>query len=337
MAKPNITILGDGGWGTALALVSYRTGHHTTLWGAFSDYIRVLQEKRENIRFLKGVSLPRDLALTDNLEEAIRASEIIILAVPTLYLRNVLWKVRQFDIRGKAFLSVAKGLERKTLLRPTQVIEAVLGQLHLTVLSGPSHAEEVARELPSAVVAASVVEKQAKRIQQELSDKNFRIYTVKDVIGVEIGGAHKNVIALAAGICDGLGFGSNAKSALIARGLLEITRLGVRMGANPNTFFGLSGLGDLITTCISEYGRNRFVGMELGKGKKLSEILSHMEMVAEGVETTRSAVELGRQYGVEMPITEEVHRVLFEDKNPRQAVEDLMLRDVKEEMRMSSY
>ena len=177
----------------------------------------------------------------------------------------------------------------------------------------------------------------AQRVQQELSDKNFRIYTVTDIVGVELGGALKNVIALAAGICDGLEFGSNAKSALIARGLLEMTRLGVKMGANPNTFFGLSGLGDLVTTCISEYGRNRLVGIRLGQGEKLEEILSKMEMVAEGVETTRSVIDLARRYEVKMPIAEEIYKVLFEDKNPRQAVEDLMLRDVKEEMRMSAY
>ncbi len=337
MAKSKITVLGDGGWGTALALLSYRTGHYTTLWGAFSDYIRKLQETRENTRFLKGVRLPEDLALSDNLRESISSGDIIIIAVPSLYLRNVLWKVKDIDLRGKLLVSVAKGLERKTLLRPSQIIESVLGQVNLVILSGPSHAEEVARELPSAVVAASRNDKLAQRIQEELSDKNFRIYTVTDIVGVELGGALKNVIALAAGICDGLKFGSNAKSALIARGLLEMTRLGIKMGANPNTFFGLSGLGDLVTTCISEYGRNRLVGMRLGQGEKLEEILGKMEMVAEGVETTRSVIDLARRYEVKMPIAEEIYKVLFEDKNARQAVEDLMLRDVKEEMRMSAY
>ncbi len=337
MAKSKITVLGDGGWGTALALLSYRTGHYTTLWGAFSDYIRKLQETRENTRFLKGVRLPEDLALSDNLRESISSGDIIIIAVPSLYLRNVLWKVKDIDLRGKLLVSVAKGLERKTLLRPSQIIESVLGQVNLVILSGPSHAEEVARELPSAVVAASRNDKLAQRVQEELSDKNFRIYTVTDIVGVELGGALKNVIALAAGICDGLKYGSNAKSALIARGLLEMTRLGVKMGANPNTFFGLSGLGDLVTTCISDYGRNRLVGMRLGQGEKLEEILGKMEMVAEGVETTRSVIDLARRYEVKMPIAEEIYKVLFEDKNARQAVEDLMLRDVKEEMRMSAY
>ena len=337
MAKPNLTILGDGGWGTALALVAHRTGHYTTLWGAFSEYVRVLRDTRENTRFLKGVKLPAELNFTDHLAEAISASDIIILAVPTLYLRNVLWKVREHDTRHKLFVSVAKGLERKTLLRPTQIIEATLGIVDVAVLSGPSHAEEVARELPTAVVAASRHEKHGKRLQQELSDKNFRVYTVSDIIGVELGGALKNVIALAAGISDGLGYGANAKSALISRGLLEITRLGVKMGGNPNTFFGLSGLGDLITTCVSDYGRNRYVGIRLGKGERLKDILEGMKMVAEGVETTVSTLELARRYGVQMPIAEEVNRVLFEDKDPRQAVEDLMLRDVKEEMRMSAH
>lgn len=337
MAKSKITVLGDGGWGTALALLSHRTGHYTTLWGAFSDYIHKLEQTRENTRFLKGVRLPEDLALSGNLKDAISGGDIIVLAVPSLYLRNVLWKVRDYDIRGKLLVSVAKGLERKTLLRPSQIIESVLGSVNLVILSGPSHAEEVARELPSAVVVASRNDKLAKRVQQELSDKNFRIYTVTDVVGVELGGALKNVTALAAGICDGLQFGSNAKSALIARGLLEMTRLGVKMGANPNTFFGLSGLGDLVTTCISEYGRNRYVGMRLGQGEKLEVVLSQMEMVAEGIETTRSVVDLARRYEVQMPIAEEIYRVLFDGKNARQAVEDLMLRDVKEEMRMSTY
>lgn len=261
----------------------------------------------------------------------------IVFAVPTQYLRNVAYNMRLAPMSNRLIVSVAKGLEKKTLLRPSEIIESVLGKQKISVLSGPSHAEEVAKGIPSCVVAASRNISWARETQELFSDKTFRVYTATDALGVEIGGALKNVIALAAGVCEGLNYGSNTKAALLSRGILEISHLGVKMGANPNTFIGLSGIGDLITTCFSEFGRNRMVGKAIGEGKKLSEILEGMEMVAEGVETTQSAMELAAKYQVDMPLVSEVHKILFEDKNPRRAVEDLMQRAPKSEMEFSYH
>lgn len=328
----SVAILGDGGWGTALAILVHRKGRLVSLWSAFPDYAKVLSEKRENVKFLKGVRIPDEVRITCDLDAVIRGSEIIVFAIPTQYLRNILYKMKSDTLRGKVLVSVAKGIEKKTLLRPSQIISQFIPGNSIAVLSGPSHAEEVARNVPTCVVAASSSRETARMVQEILMEPRFRIYTSDDVIGVELAGSLKNVVALAAGVCDGLQFGSNTKAALLARGLFEITRLGIHMGANPNTFFGLSGLGDLVTTCISEYGRNRKVGELLGQGKRLDEILASMEMVAEGVETTRSAMELSAKYQVEMPIVQEVNKILFENKNPLQAVEDLMARDAKMEI-----
>ncbi|MBI1978113.1 MAG: NAD(P)-dependent glycerol-3-phosphate dehydrogenase, partial [Candidatus Omnitrophica bacterium] len=280
-----VTILGDGGWGTALALVNSRKGNEVVLWSAFSDYAQVLNQKRENVKFLPGFKIPSSVTITSDLAKAVAFCEILVLAVPSQYLRNILHKLKDFDLSNKILVSVAKGIENKTLALPSEIIRSVLGNVHLVVLSGPSHAEEVARNIPTLVVVASKDKKFAETVQETFRDLNFRIYVQTDIIGVELGGALKNVIAIGAGICDGLGLGSNTKAALLTRGLLEMVHLGVRMGANPNTFFGLSGIGDLITTCISEYGRNLRVGRELGQGKKLKEIVGGMEMVAEGVVT----------------------------------------------------
>lgn len=333
MAKKNrIAVLGDGGWGTALSLLLDRKGCEAVLWSAFPDYAEVLKEKRENVKFLKGIPLPGSVAITADLDEAVTTSEMVIVAVPTQFLRNIIKQIRPESVKGKAVVSVAKGIEKKTLLCPSQIISGEIPSEKLAVLSGPSHAEEVARRLPCCVVVASKSGETAQQVQRILMDVSFRIYTSEDVIGVELGGAVKNVVAIAAGICDGLGFGSNAKAALLSRGLSEITRLGIALGARQSTFFGLSGLGDLVTTCISEYGRNRRVGELLGQGKRLEEILAGMEMVAEGIETARSVLELAAKQKIEMPIAKEVHRVLFEGKDPRQAVEELMLREPKMEM-----
>ncbi len=330
-----ISILGDGGWGTALAVLSHRKGHEVRLWGAFPDYLEEMRRTRENRKFLPGVKIAPEIQLVSSLEEAFKQGDVIVLAIPTQFLRNVLYKVRPHVKPEHLIVSVAKGLERRTNFLPSQVISSQIHAERLAVLSGPSHAEEVARNLPSCVVAASQRHEVAVEVQDVFMDVRFRVYTVEDVLGVELGAALKNVVAIAAGICDGLGYGSNTKAALLSRGLLEIMRLGVRMGASPNTFFGLSGLGDLVTTCISEFGRNRHVGEELGRGKRLSEILASMEQVAEGVETTRSAVDLAKREGVEMPIVQEVFKVLFEDKDAREAVDDLMLRDPKRELELN--
>lgn len=329
--KYSVSVLGDGGWGTALALVSERRGNPTLLWSAFPDYAKVLREKRENQKFLPGVPLPPALQIVSDLKEAVQFAEVLILAIPTQFLRNVLHKLKEFDLSKKVLISVAKGIEKKTHLRPSEIVQSILGPVKLVVLSGPSHAEEVARRIPTLVVAASKDERWAQQAHDALHDRTFRIYLQTDVIGSELGGSVKNVIAIAAGICDGLGFGDNTKSGLLTRGLFEMTKLGVRLGANPNTFFGLSGVGDLMTTCFSKHGRNLRVGRELGQGKKIKEILSGMEMVAEGVDTSEALVELAARVGIELPIMREVYNVLFKGKDCSKAVEDLLARDAREE------
>lgn len=329
--KYSVAVLGDGGWGTALALVSQRRGNPTLLWSAFPDYAKFLKEKRENKKFLPGVSLPSGMEITSVLKEAVNFGEIIILAIPTQFLRNILHKLKEFDLSKKIIVSVAKGIEKKTHLRPSEIVTSILGPVKLVVLSGPSHAEEVARGIPTLVVAAAKDEKWAQQAHDALGDRGFRVYLQTDIVGAELGGSLKNVIAIAAGICDGLGFGDNTKSGLLTRGLLEMTKLGIRLGANPNTFFGLSGVGDLMTTCFSPHGRNLRVGRELGRGRKIQEILSGMEMVAEGVDTSEAVVELASRVGVELPIMKEVYNVLFRGKDCSRAVEDLLARDAREE------
>ncbi|MBI4115116.1 MAG: NAD(P)-dependent glycerol-3-phosphate dehydrogenase [Candidatus Omnitrophica bacterium] len=332
MAKAyKVSVLGDGGWGTALALVSNRRGNPTLLWSVFPDYVKVLREKRENEKFLPGISLPKSLEITASIKEAISFGDVLVMAIPTQFLRNVLHKLKELDLSKKFIVSVAKGIEKKTHLRPSEIIESVLGKQRLVVLAGPSHAEEVARNIPTLVVSASKDEKLAEEIHNALGDRFFRVYIQNDVVGSELGGSLKNVVAIAAGICDGIGFGDNTKSGLLTRGLLEMVKLGVRLGANPNTFFGLSGVGDLMTTCFSKHGRNLRVGRELGQGKKIGDILSGMEMVAEGVDTSAAVYELALRVGVELPIMGEVYKILFEGKDCSRAVVDLLSRDAREE------
>lgn len=327
-----VTILGDGGWGTALALVNVRHGNDVMLWSAFPEYVKVLEEKRENVKFLPGIPLNREIQLTSDLEAAIRFSNLIVLAIPTQFLRNILYKLKDYPVTDKIFVCVAKGIERKSGYRPSEIVRSILGvEARVVILSGPSHAEEVARGIPTLVVAAAYDKDDAARVQSVFSDTYFRVYTQNDIIGVELGGALKNVVAIAAGVCDGLGFGDNTKSGLVSRGLYEMARLGMRLGANPNTFYGLSGLGDLVTTCFSPHGRNLKVGRELGKGKKIKDILASMEMVAEGVDSAVSVKELSDKLDIELPIMSEVYNLLFQDKDPRKAVEDLLNRDAYEE------
>ncbi|OGW81009.1 MAG: glycerol-3-phosphate dehydrogenase [Omnitrophica bacterium RIFCSPLOWO2_12_FULL_44_17] len=331
--KYKVSILGDGGWGTALAILNARRENEVMLWSAFHDYVQVLEETRENKKFLPDVKIPPQVQMTSDIGEAVKFADLVVLAIPSLYLRNVLFKLKEFDLKNKVLVSVAKGIELKTLTRPSEIIRSVLGNVDLAVLSGPSHAEEVARDLPTVVVVGSDNPKISQIVQEAFRDTFFRVYVQNDVTGIELGGVLKNVIALGAGISDGLGFGANAKAALLTRGLLEMVRLGAKMGANPNTFFGLAGLGDLITTCISPYGRNLYVGREIGKGRKLKEILGKMEMVAEGVETARCAYALAEKYQLHAPIITEIYKMLYEDKDPRQAIVDLMTREAHEEMK----
>jgi len=329
----HVTILGDGAMATVCSILLTHGGHGVTMWGAFEQSIERLQQNRDNSRLLPGVRIPASVRLTANDAGCFDRSTMIMSAIPTQYMRSVWTRLKRHVPPQKPVVSVAKGIENGTLLRPTQIIADVMGtpQNPLAALSGPNIAGELARYLPGTAVAASDDLTLAARVQEAFSTQWFRVYTNTDVIGVELAGATKNVIAIAAGILDGLAAGNNAKAALVTRGLVEITRLGVAMGAQASTLNGLAGLGDLITTCVSPEGRNRTVGEQIGKGRSLADILDKMDSVAEGVPTTRSVVELARRHQVEMPITEAVHAVLFGGKDAISALSDLMSRDPKPE------
>jgi glycerol-3-phosphate dehydrogenase (NAD(P)+) len=332
MNRPDIAVIGDGGWGTTLAILLSKKGFPVTLWGAFAGYTEFLNKKRVNTKFLPGIKIPARINITHELGSALRCKKVIVVAVPSQYMRQVLKKIRAagFD-RSAIFVSVTKGIEISSLKRMSQLIREELGPVKLGVLSGPTIAHEVAVGQPTTAVIASKDNSIRKYLQEIFMTARFRVYTNADVIGVEMGGSLKNVVAIACGISDGLGFGTNAKAALLARGLVEISRLGKAMSANPKTFGGISGLGDLVTTCISQYSRNRFVGEQIGRGKAYKQIKAHMQMVAEGVPTAKSAYELGVKYKVEMPIIREVYNVIYKNKSPSKAVSDLMTREKKEE------
>jgi len=337
----HVTIVGDGAMATVCSILLTQGGHGVTMWGAFEESIDRLLQDREQTRLLPGVKVPGNVRLTANDADCFRDATLILSAIPTQYMRSSWRRLSPFVPPGVPIVSVAKGIENGTLLRPTQVIADVLSATQgwtgksrsLAAISGPNIAGELARYLPGTAVAASDDDALAQRVQNTLSTEWFRVYTNPDLIGVELAGATKNVIAIAAGIIDGLAAGNNAKAALVTRGLVEITRLGVAMGARAETFIGLAGLGDLVTTCVSPEGRNRTVGERIGKGQKLEDILASMDSVAEGVPTTRSVMELARRHGVEMPITEAVHHVLFDDKDVLRALSDLMRREPKPELR----
>ncbi|RKY59630.1 MAG: glycerol-3-phosphate dehydrogenase [Candidatus Latescibacterota bacterium] len=331
-----IAVIGAGGWGTALSVLLAGRGHQIFLWQREKDLAQEARRTRENRVFLPGVRIPEGVEISWKISEVVPEADMWVFAVPSQYVRQVARAVGEVDGgEGKLVVSVAKGIEEGSLKRMSEVLLEELPGLssgRLAVLSGPSHAEEVGRGMPTSVVTASASVDTARTVQEAFFSPNFRVYTSDDVVGVELGGALKNVIAIAVGICDGLELGDNAKGALIARGLAEITRLGVAMGARPETFAGLSGAGDLITTCISRHSRNRYVGEQVGRGRSLEEVLDEMVMVAEGVRTAEAARKLALRYGVEMPITEKVHQVLFEGYDPRRALEDLMLRQPKPEV-----
>ncbi|MGR3303944.1 MAG: NAD(P)H-dependent glycerol-3-phosphate dehydrogenase [Candidatus Scalindua sp.] len=330
--KRKISVLGAGGWGTALSIVLHNKGHNVTLWGSTPDYVEYLKKHRENKKYLKGIEIPSDLKITSDIAKAQTETDLIVIAIPTPYVRKTIQPLKNHYLPGTPIVSVIKGIENETLMRGSEILRDVLGEQPIALLLGPSHAEEVARKLPTTVVITCTDIQVAKEIQDIFITERFRVYTNTDVIGVEIGTSVKNVIAIAAGICDGLGFGDNSKAALITRGLAETMRLGVAMGGQRDTFSGLTGLGDLITTCVSPYGRNRLVGEQIAKGKKLSQILEEMDQVAEGILTTKSVCKLANKYNVEMPITKEIYNVLFEDKDPITAVNELMVREPKSEI-----
>ncbi len=324
-----IAVLGDGGWGTTLAIHLHRLRHHVTWWGAFSAYVDVLRHRRENVKFLPGIRIPSRLPITSDLPTAVEAAQLVLLVIPSPYLRNVLRRLKGNVPRAAVFLSATKGLERGTHHRMSEVITQEAGRVPLAVLSGPNIASEIAKGHPASSVVASLDPRVAATVQRVLMSDRLRIYTSTDVAGVELGGALKNPIAIAGGIADGLGFGPNAKAALITRGVVEMARLGAALGGRRETFWGLSGLGDLVTTCLS--GRNHWLGEQLAHGRSLRAVLGSTPMVIEGVETARAAVSLGRRHKVELPIIEQVYAILFRHRSAQRALQSLMLRTGKAE------
>ena len=330
-----VTVLGAGSWGTTLAIALAGNGCSVFLWTYREDQAERMRETRENLPFLPGIQIPEKIEVLTDIERAVSQTELVVAAVPSQFLRSVAQRVADSDFMNTTVVNVAKGIENGSLMTMSEVLLDVLKRVkreNICTLSGPSHAEEVSRKIPTAVVAASTSMSTTKRVQAAFTTPYLRVYLSEDLRGVELGGSLKNVIAVGAGISDGAGFGDNTKAAIMTRGIVEITRLGVVMGAEPKTFAGLSGVGDLIVTCMSRHSRNRFVGEQVGKGRKLSDVLKEMVMVAEGVQTTKSARDLAQRYGIEMPITNEVHSVLFEGKEPYKATEDLMTRDAKGEV-----
>jgi glycerol-3-phosphate dehydrogenase (NAD(P)+) len=328
-----ITIIGDGGWGTAVGCLLNSYGHAVTLWGPFADYLDEIRAGRENTRFLPGVALPETLRWTADPAEAVAGAEAVVLASPSKFFADVCRLFAGLVPADALVVSLTKGLCEATHCRMSELAQELLGVAPVAVLSGPSHAEEVARGIPTAVVAAAESESAAQRTQQLFSGPFFRVYTSTDPLGVEIGGAVKNVIAIAVGASDGLGFGDNTRAALITRGLAEVTRFGTALGARPETFAGLSGVGDLIVTCTSRHSRNHSVGERLGRGESIDAILGSMKMVAEGVWNAKVLHTLGETTGVDLPITNVVHALCYQGLSAREAVETLMTRDVKAENR----
>jgi glycerol-3-phosphate dehydrogenase (NAD(P)+) len=329
-----ISVLGAGGWGTTLAILLHHNGHNVTLWEYKKSYAKFLDKHRHNQKFLPGIKIPREIKITHNLEETASNKNMVVLAVPSQLLRGVVEDIQFSSVKNSILVSVAKGIEKKSLMTMSQMLKDVFPSLdsdQVGVLSGPSHAEEVSRKIPTAVVSASSNLETSKSIQAAFMTAYFRVYASIDILGVELGGAFKNVIAIGAGIVDGAKFGDNTKAAIMTRGIAEISRLGEAMGAQPGTFPGLSGMGDLIVTCMSRHSRNRYVGEQIGAGKKLKDILKSMDMVAEGVDTSRSVTQLSKKHNVETPIADEVYKILFEGKDPVKATTDLMTRDMKME------
>src|SRR3990167_4579609 len=330
-----ICVLGAGSWGTTLANILAEKGYDINLWIIEEEVYQAIQKTRENSVFLPGVKLAQNITPTNSIKEAVKDRVVVVCVVPSHGVRDIFQKAAPFLPKDALVVSASKGLELETLLTVSQVLKQTLPKTfhkNLSVLSGPTFAKEVSQKLPTAICVASGKKAVAEKVQQIFNTNYFRVYTNDDMIGVEIGGALKNVIAIAAGISDGLALGMNARAALITRGLAEISKLGVSMGADSATFAGLSGLGDLVLTCTGELSRNRSVGMLLGKGQKLPDILSEMRMVAEGIKTSEAAFDLAQENNIEMPITEQVYRVLYENKSPKDAVMELMTRRLKEEI-----
>lgn len=333
----NVGIIGAGSWGTALSVLLHDNGHSVTVWSIDESEVKMLDEKREHLLKLPGVKLPDDMVFTGDMERAVQGKDFLVLAVPSVYTRGTARSMKPYVADGQIIVDVAKGIEESTLKTLSQQIGEEIPQADVAVLSGPSHAEEVGCKLPTTCVIGAKTRKTAEYLQSMFISRVFRVYTSPDILGIELGGSLKNVIALAAGIADGLGYGDNTKAALITRGIAEISRLGVKMGGKIESFTGLTGIGDLIVTCASVHSRNRKAGYLIGQGKSVREAMDEVQMVVEGVYSAKAAAKLAKKYDVSMPIVEEVNKVLFEGKSPAQAVDDLMQRESRSENRSLTW
>ena len=326
-----VGMIGAGSWGTALSLLLYNNGNNVTVWSILEDEIRMLKEEHEQKDKLPGVRLPENMVFTTDLEAAIKGKDVLVLAVPSPFTRSTAAKMAPFVTEGQKIVNVAKGIEEATLMTLTEIIDEEIPNADVAVLSGPSHAEEVRRGIPTTIVVGSKRKETAEYLQNLFMSEVFRVYISSDVLGIELGAALKNVVALAAGIADGLGYGDNTKAALITRGIAEIARLGISMGGRIETFYGLTGIGDLIVTCASMHSRNRRAGILIGKGATMEEAMAEVKMVVEGVYSAKAGYALSQKYHVSMPIVEQVNKVLFEGASAADAVKELMLRDKKVE------
>lgn len=327
-----VSVLGAGSWGTALSIVLGKNGHDVTLWSILKQEVELLREHREHIEKLPGCLLPENVEITEDLESACKGQDLIVFAVASPFVRSTAKLAAEFIPKGQLIVNVAKGIEESTLDTLTDILEEELPEREIAVLSGPSHAEEVSKSIPTTVVVGTKKQKNAEFIQNVFMNDFFRVYTSPDVIGIELGGSLKNVIALAAGVVDGLGYGDNTKAALMTRGITEMTRLGLAMGGKAETFSGLSGVGDLIVTCTSTHSRNWNAGYLIGKGKTMKEAMEEVKQVVEGVHSAKAAYKLAQKYQVCMPIVEQVTAVLFENKSAKEALAELFTRDKTQEV-----
>ena len=330
MAK--VGVLGAGSWGTALAILLHDNGHDVTVWSIDPKEVEMLSEKREHVSKLPGVHISEEIMITNEMEEAIKGKDFLVLAVPSIFTRSTAAKMKPYVVDGQMIVDVAKGIEEDTLMTLSQQISQEIPQADVAVLSGPTHAEEVGRGLPTTVVVGAKTEKTAEYLQQMFASEVFRVYTSPDMLGMELGGSLKNVIALAAGIADGMGYGDNTKAALMTRGMAEIVRIGTKLGGRVETFLGLTGMGDLIVTCTSVHSRNRKAGYLIGTGKTMEEAVEETGMVVEGIKACKAFYELKEELGIEMPITDALYQVLFNGKNAKEMVNKLLQRDKKSEI-----
>lgn len=328
-----VGIMGAGSWGIALSVLLDKNGADVTVWSALEDEITMLKENHEHVTKFPGVKLADSIKFTSDLEETVKLNEILIMAVPSTFMRTTSKKMKPFVKEGQIIVNVAKGIEENTLMTLSEIIEEEIPQAKVAVMCGPSHAEEVGRGIPTSIVVGAKEQKVAEILQDLFMNETFRVYTSPDVLGMEIGSSLKNVVALAAGIADGLGYGDNTKAALITRGIAEIARLGMKMGGKFETFAGLTGIGDLIVTCASMHSRNRRAGILIGQGKTMKEAMDEVQMVVEGVYSAKAAMQLSKKYNVELPIIEQVNLILFENKSAADAVKDLMIREKKIEIK----